>query len=211
MEYHPMRKTFLTAAVAATLGAVTFLPTGADAAPKPTLAEILLSDSDTDDENGFDNRPYDFDIVTQAVLLFPDLVAAASNPDAELTVFLPDDRAFRRLAREFTGEWIRDEAEVFAVVASLGLPTVEAVLTYHIVPDSINLGKVLQSDGAVLPTLSGGTFTVDVQGDPVTGVRLIDNDPNDTDPKVKRANVGGSAANGWAHGIDRVLRPIDLP
>ena len=205
-----MRKLVVTA-LAAMLGAVTILPSGAQAAPKPTLAEILLSDSATDDADGFDNRPYDFDIVTQAVLLFPDLVAAASDPDASLTVFLPDDLAFRRLAREFTGEWIRSEAEVFAVVASLGLPTVEAVLTYHIVPDDIRLGKVLQADGAVLPTLSGGTFTVDVQGDPVTGVRLIDADRNDTDPMITRPNVGGSAANGWAHGLDRVLRPVDLP
>ena len=30
-------------------------------------------------------------------------------------------------------------------------------------------------------------------------------------PIVIRPNIGGEASNGFAHGIDRVLRPIDLP
>ena len=52
------------------------------------------------------------------MLLFDDLTAAALNPDAELTAFLPRDGAFRRLVYQITGEWIRSEAEVFATVAS---------------------------------------------------------------------------------------------
>ena len=43
----------------------------ASAATRPTLAQILLSDSKKDAANGFDANPNDFDIVTQAVLAFP--------------------------------------------------------------------------------------------------------------------------------------------
>src|SRR6478672_3271858 len=84
-----------------------------------TLAEILLSDSAKDNADGFDQRWNDFDIVTQAVLLYPDLVAAASNPDLDLTVFLPTDQAFRKLVQDLTGQQLKTEAEVFGAVAGL--------------------------------------------------------------------------------------------
>ena len=70
---------------------------GGHPGPTPTLAEIFLSDG-----NQFDLNPFDYDIVTEAVLLFPELVAAASDADAELTVFLPNDWAFRRLVADLT-------------------------------------------------------------------------------------------------------------
>jgi uncharacterized surface protein with fasciclin (FAS1) repeats len=202
----------LPVVAAVTLGTLALPPGRASASPEQTLADILLSDSVGDDASGFDNRPNDFDIVTNAILLFPDLVAAAQEPSSDLTLFLPDDLAFRRLAREFTGEWIRGEADVFAVVASLGATTVRSVLDYHVVAGTIPLGDVLQADGAVVPTaLQDASFIIDVRGDPVVDVRLIDNDGNDTDPVVTRPNVGGPAVNGRVHGLDRVLRPIDLP
>ena len=150
-------RSFLAAA-AATAALVTLAPTVASAheesssheestrddestdhdEPTRSLAEILLADSSKDGPDGFDRRPWDYDIVTQAVLLFPDLVAAASNPDAELTVFLPSDAAFRRLVHEITGQWVQGEADVFAAVASLGTDTVKNVLLYHILPAAIS-------------------------------------------------------------------------
>ena len=42
-------------------------------------------------------------------------------------------------------------------------------------------------------------------------IRLIDADTNDRNPRVIRGDVGGEASNGYAHAIDRVLRPVDLP
>ena len=50
------------------------------------------------------------DIATQAVLLFPDLVSAASDPNSSLTVFLPNDLAFRTLVHDLTGTWTTDRA-----------------------------------------------------------------------------------------------------
>jgi len=209
-----MRKS-LFVGIAAAVSLVAIAPTTASAGgatqAKPTLADILLSDSAKDDANGFDDRWWDYDIVTQALLLFPDLVEAASNPDAELTAFLPNDRAFRRLVFQLTGERLGSEAEVFAVVASLGTDTVKTVLTYHIVPAKISYSQALHADGAVLGTLQGGTVEVKVRDGSWRPIRLIDADTNDRNPRVIRGDVGGEASNGYAHAIDRVLRPVDLP
>lgn len=203
-----MRKILLGGAALALTAAMIAPGATAGAAPEPTLADILLSDSSGDDADGFDFRPYDFDIVTQAVLLFPDLTAAASDPTADITAFLPEDLAFRKLVRELTGEWINSEAEVFAVVASLGADTVKDILSYHITPGTLALGDVLKSDGAVLDTLlAGSTLTVDVRGIPVIDVQIIDEDGASRNSTVVRANLGGPASNGRAHGIDRVLIP----
>jgi uncharacterized surface protein with fasciclin (FAS1) repeats len=208
-----MRKLIATGAIV--IAGFSSVAPGVASAHEPvdqTLADILLADSSKDHPDGFDRRSWDYDIVTQAVLLFPDLVEAASNPDAELTVFLPNDRAFRDLVEEITGERIRSEADVFAAVASLGTDTVKNVLLYHIVPASISFRDAKRSDGAVLGTLlEGSSIEVDVQGRWWKIVTLIDADTDDHDPRVVQGNVGGAATNGYAHGIDRVLRPIDLP
>jgi uncharacterized surface protein with fasciclin (FAS1) repeats len=172
----------------------------------PTLAEVLLADG-----NQFDFNPFDYDIVTEAVLLFPDLVAAASDPTAELTVFLPNDWAFRRLVADLIGTYPWKERAVFAAVASLGVDTVKTVLLYHIVagpPISFDAAK--RADGATLTTLQGGTLQVDVAGRWWRRVTLLDNDPDARDARVVHPEVGGRAANGYAHGISRVLRPVDL-
>jgi uncharacterized surface protein with fasciclin (FAS1) repeats len=180
----------------------------ASAATKPTLAQILLSDSKKDAKNGFDSNPNDFDIVTQAVLLFPDLTAAASDPKANLTVFLPTDFAFRQLVRDLTGKTVYKESEIFKAVAGLGVDTVKAVLMYHIIGGArIDYATALKADGATLTTLGGGTITVDVQGKVFKRVVLVDKDPDLRDPKVIIANI--RAANGIAHVIDRVLLPIN--
>lgn len=176
-----------------------------------TIADVLLSDSSKDDAAGFDRRWFDYDIATQAVLLFPDLVAAASDPTAQLTVFLPNDLAFRRLVADLTGSWPRTEAETFDAVAGLGTDTVRTVLTYHIVAGPpIAYRDALRSDGAQLTTLQGGILTVDVGRFFVPYVQLVDNDPDAADPIVIQPQVGGRLVNGYVHGIESVLRPIDL-
>ena len=172
-----------------------------------TIADVLLSDAATDGPNGFDQRWFDYDIATQAVLLFPDLVAAASDPTASLTVFLPNDLAFRLLVRDLTGTWPATEQATFDAVASLGLDTVKAVLTYHIVPAALGPLTLLRSNGVQEPTLNGSTLTVRTRG---FLIRLQDNDPDAGDPYVVQPNVGGRLANGFVHGISAVLRPVDL-
>lgn len=204
-----MKRT-LFAALGLGLAAATLVPAvaPASAAPaKPTLAQILLSDSKSDWKNGFDRNPNDFDIVTQALLLFPDLVDAASNP-GDYTVFLPTDYAFRRLVFDLTGKKVYAEADVFKAVAGLGVDTVKAVLQYHIIAGSrIDYRTALKADGVALTTL-GGTLTVDVQGKSFRKIVLVDNEPDLKDAKVVRADI--KASNGIAHAIDRVLIPVNL-
>ena len=97
------------------------LAAGACTVPSPapsekTIAQQLLSDTG-DNAAGFDDDWYDFDIATQAILLYPDLVEAASDPSASLTVFLPNDRAFQVLVYSLTGNVVLDEQGVFDAVA----------------------------------------------------------------------------------------------
>lgn len=211
------RRHTLTAAAGLVLAASLATPAAAAApasapardAAKSSLAQILLSNSRSDWKNGFDANPNDFDIVTQALLLFPDLVTAASEP-GDYTVFLPTDYAFRSLVKSLTGTTVWREADVFAAVASLGTDTVKAVLTYHIVPGArIAYRDALGADGASLTTLGGASITVDVQGSKkFKRIVLVDADPDLRDPKVVKADI--RASNGIAHGIDRVLLPIDV-
>ncbi|MFZ4811681.1 MAG: fasciclin domain-containing protein [Ilumatobacteraceae bacterium] len=176
-----------------------------------TIADILLADSAKDNAEGFDRNWHDYDIVTQAVLLFPDLVAAASDPKANLTVLAPNDAAFRTLVQDLTKKRPRTEADTFAAIAGLGTDTVKTVLQYHIVGSRLSPSAVLSSNNAVITPLAGGTWTVKVRNPKVAFVQFVDNDPTDRSPFLNRINVGGGElANGFIHGIEKVLRPIDL-
>ena len=76
---------------------------------------------------------------------------------------------------------------------------------------TLTAAKVLDADGASVATAQGGSVTVDVL-DPTRGVvRLQDADPDDVDPttipRLLNLNKGNKQV---AHGIDYVLRPVDL-
>jgi uncharacterized surface protein with fasciclin (FAS1) repeats len=125
-----------------------------------------------------------------------------------VTAFLPTDRAFRLLVKDITGTWVGSEKQVFTTVASLGIDTVEAVLLYHVVPGStITYKQALRANGAALTMASGGTVTVKVRSR--VFVKLVDADTDDADPYVIKANINKGNKQ-IAHGIDRVLRPINL-
>ena len=203
-------KRILTAAAVLAACAFTVPAAASAAAPQKTIADVLLADKAGDDAKGFDRNWYDYDIVTQAVLLFPDLVGAAANPEASLTGFIPNDRAFQVLVRDLTGTWPRTESATFDAVASLGADTVKTVLTYHLVGAKISARDALAANGAQLDTLQGGKIGVRVPFRWFPLVVLRDQDPNDRNPYVVQLNVGGQLGNGYRHGISAVLRPADL-
>jgi len=175
-----------------------------------SLATLLARDG-----SGFDRNWNDFDILDNAVAAV--LKAKPGSPvgvladgKVALTAFLPTDRAFRRLATDLTRKHYRSEKAVFADLATLGVPTIEAVLLYHVVPGAtITYKQARHSDGAVLTTAAGSTITVDVlrKGHKVS---LVDADKNDRNPRIVRKNLNKGNLQ-IAHGIDRVLRPLDLP
>jgi uncharacterized surface protein with fasciclin (FAS1) repeats len=199
------------------LAAATTLATVAPASARTTrhdpgtasLAALLSRDG-----AGFDRNPNDFDILDNAVTTV--LTAKPSSPVAvladgsvALTAFLPTDQAFRRLASDLTGHSYRNESKVFSVLAEqLGVDTIENVLLYHVVPGAtITYRQAQASNGATLTTaLEGATVTVKVVR---CQVRLVDADPDAANPVVVRKNLNRGNLQ-IAHGISRVLRPVDL-
>ncbi len=174
-----------------------------------SLATLLAKDG-----SGYDRNPGDFDILDHAVTAV--LTAKPSSPVAvladgkvALTAFLPTDRAFRRLAHDLTGHWYRSESKVFTVLAGrLGVDTIEKVLLYHVVPGvTVTYKQVRAANGAVLTTALAGS-TVKVKVGPCR-VALVDADRNDANPVVVRKDLNRGNLQ-IAHGISRVLRPVDL-
>ena len=191
------------------------LSTPASAHTKNDLGTRSLATVLAKDGAGFDRNPNDFDIVDAAVTAVLTAkpgspVAVLADGDTALTAFLPTDRAFRRLAQDLTGQHYRSEEAVFTDLAgALGVDTIESVLLYHVVPGStITSKQARRSNGAVLDTaLAGSTLRVKVRH---PRVYLVDADRDDTNPRVVRANINKGNVQ-IAHGIDRVLRPVDLP
>jgi uncharacterized surface protein with fasciclin (FAS1) repeats len=173
-----------------------------------SLASVLAKDG-----SGFDRNSNDFDIVDNAVQAV--LKAKPNSPvkvladgKTPVTAFLPTDRAFRLLVKDLTGTSYRSEKKVFETVAGLGIDTVETVLLYHVVPGAtITYKQALRSNGAALTMASGGTVKVTVRK--CVFVQLVDADTDDANPYVVKADINKGNKQ-IAHGIDRVLRPINL-
>jgi uncharacterized surface protein with fasciclin (FAS1) repeats len=187
-------------------------PAASAAQGNRSLAKVLTSDG-----NRFDKKAGDFDIATEAVLAVVKAkpgspVAVLADGKTRVTAFVPTDRAFKALVFDLTGTWYYKEKQAFNAAASLGIDTIETVLLYHVVAGkTLTAAKVLDADGASVATAQGGSVTVDVL-DPTRGVvRLQDADPDDVDPttipRLLNLNKGNKQI---AHGIDYVLRPVDL-
>ncbi|MFI7588277.1 fasciclin domain-containing protein [Spongisporangium articulatum] len=162
----------------------------------------------------FDSNGKDYDIVTQAVLAVlkakPDsAVKVLTDGTTAATAFLPTDNAFRILVKDLTGKSPKSEKDVFAAVLKLGVPTVETVLLYHVIPGkTLGAVKVIKSLGSSFTTAQGGSFQTYLVAD-ILPIGLKDKDPNARDAHVKVVNLNYGNKQ-IAHGVDRVLRPLDL-
>ncbi len=195
-------------------------PSAASAAPAAPTGSRSLAAVLTANGNGqFDGNPFDYDIVTQAVLAVVGAKPASpvgllTKGDVALTAFLPPDFAFRDLVRQLTGRSYASEKDVFnALVAAAGVDTIETVLLYHVVPGATIASKdAVNADGAQLTTAQGGTITVDVIVKWLGLVKLVDQDPTDANPYLNPFALDINKGNKQiAHGITAVLRPVDLP
>jgi hypothetical protein len=196
-------------AASAFAGLSTTSASAAPAAKAPgttSLAEVLDADG-----NKFDQNHGDFDIVDRAVRTVlaakPDSpVGVLADGTTRVTAFIPTDKAFFRLVKDVAGTAPETEKAAFQAVAGFGVDTVEAVLLYHVlVGDTINSKEAAQADGAELTMASGGIVTVHV-GDKI---RLEDADTDDANPRVVVVDINKGNKQ-IAHGINRVLRPINL-
>jgi uncharacterized surface protein with fasciclin (FAS1) repeats len=179
-----------------------------------SLAAVL-----TADKSGFDRNSRDFDVLTAAVLAVLDAkpnspVKVLTDGTVALTAFVPNDGAFRQLAKEVTKKRsLPTEQQAFTTVAGLGIDTVEAVLLYHVVPGAtVDKKAALKADGAKLTTAAGSKITVDVSRCWYRSPRvtLIDADRNDRNAQVVVFDINKGNKQ-IAHAVDRVLRPVDLP
>ena len=193
-----------------TLAATTVGPAHADSSSLGTrsLAKVLAKDG-----SGFDHNWHDYDIVDNAVGAVlaakpGSAVGVLADGKTPVTAFLPNDRAFRILVTDLTGKKPRTEKQTFRAVAGLGIDTVETVLLYHVVPGTrINYRQALKADGVRLTMASGGIVRVDVRKG--NRVKLLDADRNDANPRIVRKNINKGNRQ-IAHGINRVLRPVNL-
>jgi uncharacterized surface protein with fasciclin (FAS1) repeats len=175
----------------------------ADDDDEKTITEIVL-------ESGgeFDHDRHDFDILLNAVVV-AGLADALDNPDDELTVLAPDDRAFIKLARDLGYDGY-DEAGAYdfivAALTDLGggdpIPVLTDVLLYHVSPEEQDLHD-LRSYPEISTLL--GAFIYQYRGE------LIDKEPEVANPKIKVRKSDIEASNGYIHIISRVLIPLDLP
>ena len=177
------------------------------AAGNRSLATVLMMDK------GYDHDWHDFDIVEKAVMKVlaakPDSpVGVLAQGKTRLTAFIPKDLAFRRLVRDLTGKAPRTERGTFrALLRVADVDTLEAVLLYHVVPGmTLRSGKVAKLNGKALTTAGGGTITVRIHGGKVF---LADQDRDDRNPRVVVFDINKGNKQ-IAHGINRVLRPVDL-
>lgn len=175
-----------------------------------SLATVLAADG-----TRFDRNSRDFDILEAAVNAVLEAkpgspLAAIADGKTRLTVFLPTDSAFKFLVRSLKGYKPKTEAKTFAAIAgAVDVDTLESILLYHVVAGkTLTSPRVLAADGTAVTTASGKKFRVNVTHGQVI---LVDRDPNGRNP---RANLGQLDINRGnrqvGHGIDRVLRPVDL-
>lgn len=135
----------------------------------------------------------DFNVLVSAVLAAdPSIAAALSDEDAVFTVFAPTDAAFGDLLAAL-GLNSLEEA-----VAAVGVEGLSTILLYHVV-DGCAVSNTL-IDGAVIPTLSGETITIDLDN-----LSIIDKSgaPSGLIPSLLDIRT----SNGVIHAIDKVLLP----
>lgn len=156
----------------------------------------------------FDADGTDFDLLREAVLT-ADLAPALSDPEANLTVFAPNDAAFIGLATTLGYTGTGEAGALGYIVDALTLlgsgdpiPLLQSVLTYHVTPGEFFLADVAGlGDGALIPTLQGGSLTLDL-----TAPGLGDLDPGLPDPNLIGFDV--DVDNGVIHVLDGVLLPV---
>lgn len=122
------------------------------------------------------------------------LVDALSGP-GPFTVFAPTDEAFAAAAAE-----LGIPLEDLAVALALDTELLTEILTYHVVSGNVPSSDVVTLNGEAVETLSGESFTVNVDGETVSITDGAGRNVNVIDVDVE-------ASNGVIHVLENVLLP----
>ncbi len=175
-----------------------------DPAASGTIADVVAQTSD-----GFDSNSSDFDILF-AALEAAELTGALADPEAELTVFAPDDGAFLSLAEALGQDASSEEAAFNGIVDAITgltagtdpIPLLTSILTYHVVDGEFS--RAALAAGPELTTLFGIAPTTD-------GAGLSDVDRGFEDPEFDDLFTDVVTGNGIIQVIDEVLLLINIP
>ncbi len=200
-----MRTKFLAPIVIGSLSLALAISAGASSKRSPSIAAAVIAASGT---GGLDTNPDDYDILLKAVLA-TGLDGALSDPEAKLTVFAPHDKAFMRTAKLLGYPGSSEQGTwdfLVGAFTTLGngdpIPVLKNVLLYHVAEGRLKSSTVLQKSS--IKTLLGERFGVD-------GTKLVDKDPDITNPGLRLDALDMRAGDGIIHGINRVLIPINIP
>mmetsp|Transcript_29944 Transcript_29944/g.89056 ORF Transcript_29944/g.89056 Transcript_29944/m.89056 type:complete len:227 (-) Transcript_29944:184-864(-) len=183
--------------------------------PDESILDLLLCASGDSD---FDDRKGDYDILRELVV-FAGLVDAVAGLE-DVTVFAPNDKAFKRLAEDLGYEEDNgyDENAVFAYLAnaltelgnSLEISLEEVITTvilYHVADEEYSFKRLLK--GKTVTTLQSGTIKAS-PNKKHKKVILNHKDTVTTDPRINDRYKNNKTSQGLVHTITRVLIPIDL-
>jgi uncharacterized surface protein with fasciclin (FAS1) repeats len=116
-----------------------------------------------------------------------DLLAAASDPNATLTVFAPTDAAFATLLAD----------QGLTAQQLLENPNLPGILEQHILGSTVDSLTAYASNGGTVTNLAGTTLNVDIQDN-----ALVIEGSNVVEAQVE-------ASNGVIHVIDKVIFTVD--
>ena len=199
-------KKLLTAIAALSVLAALFVAPAAVADEEPTIFDI------TRDRNFFDRNGDDFDILN-VVLRVTKLKNAVDNPGDSLTVFAPNDRAFKNAAGAVCGPWAeRSEwRATYCLYRTLGKSGLSDVVLNHVLPFEADSTTAVGAIGVGLDTLLGGGSQLTPQAG--TGGAILDLEFGNQDVFGLGGGTAGIiavdifASNGVVHVVDTVLVP----
>ena len=127
------------------------------------------------------------------------LSSAASSDGAPFTVFAPTDAAFEQL---YTDAGV---ADLDALVAAVGIGTIEAVLKYHVIGGARVFSSDLPNLSSTTITTLGGTVVLDLANLTLTETDNVLSLNMDNDAAITGTDIFGT--NGVIHTIDKVILP----
>jgi len=177
--------------------------------PDTSIWELVVCASG---EKGVDKRKADFDILR-------DLIAAANLRETiadlkDITLFMPNDRAFQKLAKDFGYRKKTYDEEgivqfLVKILSDMGDLTevLKTVITYHFGEDAYSFKEL--KVGKTIKTLQGGTFR-SVPNKKGNSAILRDEEPTIRNPIIQTKMNDLETNQGRVHVITRILIPADL-